>query len=134
MRRAFVGQVLIYPLMHLEDEMWATSLGFDTRVIGRLAVRYIEAQIASAGVRAPSLLADGAMAPLPTVLVAGGSLDPCSSDAVACANQLEALGAKVERRTYPNLLHGFANLTHTSAASRRAVQEIGELAGALARR
>lgn len=133
MRGAFKGQVLIYPLMHLEDDMWATSLSLDTRVIGRVVVRYIEAQLASAGVRAPSLLTDGAIAPLPTVLVAGGALDPCSPDAVACASQLIALGAKVEQRSYPNLLHGFANLTHTSAASRRAVQEIGELAGALAR-
>jgi acetyl esterase len=125
MRRAFKGQVLIYPLMHLEDDAWATSLGRNTRLIGRLAVRYIETQLAQ---HAPSLLAEGALAPLPTVIVAGGALDPCADDSIACAERLEAMGAKVLRRIYPPLMHGFINLTHTSAGARKAVEEIGQLA------
>ena len=132
MKRAFAGQVLIYPLMHLEDDVWAETMGANTRVIGRLAVRYIEAQLASAGMRAPSLLADGALAPLPTVIAAGGHLDPCAPDTHACAERLRSLGAPVVVRTYPGQIHGFANLTHTSAAARRAVDEIGRLTRQLA--
>jgi len=132
--KAFAGQLLIYPLMHLEDDLWASGFAADTRLIGRLAVRYIEAQIAKAGVRAPSLLADSAITPLRTVIVAGGRLDPCAPDAAACADRLSALGAKVERRSYPPLMHGFANLTHLSAEARRAVTEIGGLLRELAAR
>lgn len=123
---AMKAQVLLYPLMTLDDDIWATSLMRDTRAVGRLAVRYIGIQLA---MNAPSLLADGALAPLPTVIVSGGALDPCRSDVVACAAQLEALGAPVARREYAALIHGFGNLTHTSAAARKAVREIGELAG-----
>lgn len=130
---AFVGQVLIYPLLHLEDDIWAKSMSRDTRVLGRIAVRYIEAQLATGGVRAPSLLTNGALAALPTVIVAGGALDPCAPDAVACAERLGTLGAPVVRREFPALIHGFANLTHTSAAARRAVEETGHLAGEMLR-
>lgn len=132
MKKTFAGQVLIYPLMHLEDDVWAETMGANTRVIGRLAVRYIEAQLATAGMRAPSLLADGALAPLPTVITAGGHLDPCAPDALTCADRLRALGAPVVLRTYPGQIHGFANLTHTSSAARRAVDEIGRLTRQLA--
>ena len=132
MKRTFAGQVLIYPLMHLEDDVWAETMGANTRVIGRLAVRYIEAQLASAGMRAPSLLEDGAIAPLPTVIAAGGHLDPCAPDTHACAERLRSLGAPVVVRTYAGQIHGFANLTHTSAAARRAVDEIGRLTRQLA--
>lgn len=131
-KRTFAGQVLIYPLMHLEDDAWAETMGANTRVIGRLAVRYIEAQLASAGMHAPSLLADGALAPLPTVIAAGGHLDPCAPDAHACAERLRSLGAPVVVRTYAGQIHGFANLTHTSAAARRAIDEIGRLTRQLA--
>jgi acetyl esterase len=124
------AQVLLYPLMTLDDDIWATSLMRDTRAVGRLAVRYIGIQLA---MNAPSLLADGALAPLPTVIVSGGTLDPCRSDVVACADRLEALGAPVVRREYAALIHGFANLTHASAAVRRAVKEIGELMGEVIR-
>lgn len=133
MPKAFIGQVLIYPLMHLEDDVWSRTMGATSRFIGRIAVRYIETQLAAGGARAPSLLADGAVAPLPTVIARGGHLDPCGPDGGALAERLRALGAKVEDRVYPGLLHGFANLTHASAASRNAVEEIGRLAGELAR-
>jgi acetyl esterase len=133
MKRAFVGQVVIYPLMHLEDDVWAKTMGAHTRAIGRLAVRFIEGYLSTGGARAPSLFTEGALAPLPTLIARGGHLDPCGPDGGALADHLRSLGARVEDRVYPGLPHGFANLTHTSAAARRAVEEIGMLAAQLVR-
>jgi len=127
MPRVFNSQMLIYPLMHLDDEVWASSLISDSRIIGRLAVRYIQSQLLTGDVLAPSLLIDGGLAPLPAVIVAGGPLDPCRPDAIACRDRLIAMGAPVEWRDYPGLIHGFANLTHTSQRSRDAVAEIARL-------
>jgi len=129
MPRVFAAQMLIYPLMHLDDEVWASSLIQDSRIVGRLAVRFIQAQLLTGDVQAPSLLADGRLAPLPSVIVAGGVLDPCRPDAIACRDRLMAMGAAVEWRDYPGMIHGFANLTHASQRSRDAVTEIARLTG-----
>jgi acetyl esterase len=128
---AFIGQVLIYPLMHLEDDIWSTTVLSDTRIVGRWAVRFIEEQLGGASVRAPSLLADGALAALPSVIVAGQGLDPCRPDALAARDRLEAMGATVEYRDYPGMIHGFGQLSHRLVAARKAVEETGRLAGAM---
>ena len=104
-----------------------------TRAIGWAAVRYIRAQIMADAEGAPSLLAPGRLAAIPTVLVTGGPLDPVAPDAEGLAQRLEAARVPVLRRAYPLMIHGFANLTHASAAIRQAVAEIGGLIGELAR-
>ena len=54
-RDAIAGQVLIYPLLQLEEELWASAVLADARVLGRLAVRYIRAQLKAVAMPAPSL-------------------------------------------------------------------------------
>jgi len=124
---AFKAQVLLYPLLHLQDDLWADTLAKTSRAIGRLAVRYISRQLAGAE-PAPSLLS-GACTPLPTLIATGGTLDPCAPDALPYAEQLRALGAPVTLKVYTGLIHGFGNQTHVLAAARKATHEIGELAG-----
>lgn len=129
---AVKAQVLVYPLLSLDDDVWASSLLQDARIVGRLAVQFIRSQLATTS--APCLL--GALegeAP-PTLLVAGGPLDPCRPDALTYAQQLAAAGVDFEERYYTALPHGFINLTHVSAPAREAVTEIGTMTGDLLNR
>ena len=128
---AFKAQVLLYPLLHLEDDLWADTVARNSRAIGRLAVRYISRQLAAAA-PAPSLL-NSSCAALPTLIATGGALDPCAPDAVPFAERLRELGAPVTLKVYPNQMHGFGNQTHTFEAVRKATHEFGELAGELLR-
>ena len=128
---AVKAQALVYPLMTLDDELWASTVVRDSRLIGRLAVQFIKAQLATAD--AASLLDDDATGTPPTLIVAGGQLDPCRPDAVVYAERLRQAGVTVEERYYAAQPHGFINLTHISAAVRDAVTEIGERTGALLR-
>jgi len=128
---AVKAQVLVYPLMTLEDELWASTVVKDSRLIGRLAVQFIKAQLASQD--AASLLDDDETGTPPTLIVAGGQLDPCRPDAVVYAQRLREAGVAVEEHYYAAQPHGFINLTHVSAAVRDAVTEIGERAGWLLR-
>jgi acetyl esterase len=123
---AVTAQLLLYPLVHLDEDVWTESLLRHTRLIGWAAVRYIRAQLLDI---APSLLSPGAVAALPTVIATGEVLDPTREDALALAERLLAAGAPVELREYPGFIHGFGNLTHVSAAARSAVAELGALAG-----
>jgi acetyl esterase len=126
---AISAQLLIYPLLQLDGAAWAESLFEETRAVGWAAVQYINAQLLSAGMTAPSLLSLSKIAPLDSVIVAGGPLDPCKADAVVLVDLLRAAGREVVWRDYPDLIHGFANLTHVSEAARHAVAEMGALIG-----
>lgn len=126
---AVKAQVLVYPLLTLDDELWASTVMRDSRIVGRLAVQFIKAQLASTD--AASLLRGDHAATPPTMIVAGGQLDPCRPDAVVYAQELRDAGVAIEERYFPAEPHGFINLTHVSAPARKAVAEIGEMAGRL---
>lgn len=127
------AQLLIYPLVHVDEVLWAEGLLRHTRALGWAAVRYIRAALQAGTEGAPSLLGEGMLAGVPTVILTGGPLDPTAPDADRLTTRLEALGAKVERRTYPTMLHGFCNLTHASATAREALVDAGGLIAAAAR-
>jgi acetyl esterase len=124
---AIKAQGLFYPLVHLDDEIWAQTLLRDARLIGRLAVAYINAQLATA--RAPSLLDAVGPATPPTFLVTGALLDPVHPDAVTYARALEAAGVTVELKEYPGQAHGFVNFTHVLPAAVEAVATLGARLG-----
>ena len=118
------GQVLIYPLLQLDDEAWASSVLADTRAVGRLAVRYIRAQLGDGALTAPTLLAADHRTP-PTLIATGGLLDPCRRHALDYHELLQAAGARVVLKEYPALTHGLANLTHVAPGASSAVHDIG---------
>jgi acetyl esterase len=96
---AVKAQGFFSPLIHLDHKVWAQTLLRDARLIGRLAVAYINAQLANA--HAPSLLdAAGPVTP-PTFLVTGTLLDPVHPDAVRYAAALPAAGVTVELTEIP---------------------------------
>jgi acetyl esterase len=129
---AVTAQVLVYPRLTLDDDIWASKLLQDARIVGRLAVQFIRAQLATT--EAPSLLGTLTERAPPTLLVAGGPLDPCRPDALTYARELTAAGVDFEERYYTALPHGFINLTHVSTPAREAIAEIGGLTGELLRR
>jgi acetyl esterase len=120
-------QGLFYPLVHLDDEIWAKTLLRDARLIGRLAVAYINAQLAEA--HAPSLLEAVGPATPPTFLVSGAGLDPVRPDAMAYAQALEAAGVPVELQAYQGQAHGFVNFTHVLPVAVEAVAALGARLG-----
>lgn len=127
------GQLLIYPLLQLDDAQWASTVLEDTRVLGRLAVRYIRERLQPGETGIPSLLETATMRGLPTLVVTGGALDPCRPDALAYAAALGEQNVKVELLQFRRLMHGFGNYTHVLKPARNAVAEIGRALRGLAR-
>ena len=123
---AVAGQALIYPLLELDDAAWASSVFTHSRILGRVTMGYIRAQLSLApGVE--TSLVDIDLAPLPPTLIAtGGALDPCRPDGRRLTARLRTAGKPVTLLEYPGLMHGFGSLTHISPASRRAMAQIGE--------
>jgi acetyl esterase len=131
---AVAGQALLYPLLELDDDAWASSIFAHARIVGRVAVGYIRSQLGPESAAATSLVGiDPALMP-PTLIAAGGHLDPCRPDARRLAERLRAAGRPVTLLEYPRLPHGFGSITHLSVAARRAMAEIGVAARALADR
>jgi acetyl esterase len=124
---AVKAQGFFSPLVHLDDKVWAQTLLRDARLIGRLAVAYINAQLANA--HAPSLLDAAGPATPPTFLVTGTLLDPVHPDAMRYAAALEAAGVTVELKEYPGQAHGFVNFTHVLPVAVEAVATLGARLG-----
>jgi acetyl esterase len=125
------AQALFYPLLQLDDRTWAADGLKGSRILGRMAVAYINAQFPVE--RPPSLLdgapAEGGAPPPPTLITVGGVLDPVRPDVLVYAQALAAADAKVTLFEQPRLPHGFGNLTHASEDARRALFEMGQALG-----
>ena len=125
--RTVKGQVLFYPLMQLEDAAWANTVVRDSRVLGRLAISYINAQFK--GHPPPSLLGSAEAATPRTIISVGGQMDPVRPDVLVYAAELRAAGVAVTLFEHGRLPHGFGNLTHVSPDARKAMSEVGMAAG-----
>ncbi|WP_296818714.1 alpha/beta hydrolase [Brevundimonas sp.] len=116
---------LIYPLLHLEDEIWATE-NAGLRRIGRAAVGIIRTRLVSSP---PNLLETDASEDPPCVLTYGGPADPVSPDCRTYQAMLERIGTPVRARCFTPLPHGYANMTHLIPAARTAVDSTAGLLG-----
>lgn len=114
---------LIYPLLHLDDSIWATH-NAGLRRLGRFAVGQIRTRLVDPP---PSLLEDGVAGDPPCVLTYGGLADPVSPDCIAYETALRSAGIAVEARTFRSLPHGYANMTHLLPAARKAIDETAAL-------
>ncbi len=121
-------QILLYPLVHVQDTLWAEEELRNFRFIGRVACHYIARSLGDEAL--PSLLElDLSTAPA-TIVAGGGAMDPVRADVKAFVDALRRAGVEVMERKYPALMHGGLNFTAYSKIATNALQDVGELARA----
>jgi len=118
-------QVLLYPLIHVRDSLWAEEELRNFRFLGRVACLYIAKSLGAQAL--PSLLDVDLTAAPSTIVAGGGAMDPVRADVEAFVDKLRVAGARVEERKYPVLMHGGLNFTAYSKTATRALQDVGAL-------
>ena len=108
---------LIYPLLHLEDDLWKTA-NAGLRPVGRVAVNLIRTRLVEAP---PNLLETDPAADPPCVLTYGGLADPVRPDCQAYETALREAGVPLHVASFRTLPHGYANFTHLLPAARSAI-------------
>ena len=121
-------QILLYPLVHVQDSLWAAEELRNFRFLGRVACLYIARSLGGADL--PSLLDLDLSAAPPTIVAGGGPMDPVRADVKAFVDALRRAGAPVTERKYPALMHGGLNFTAYSKIATNALNDVGELARA----
>jgi acetyl esterase len=122
---AIALQVLLYPLVHVQDSLWADEELRNFRFLGRVAALYIARSLGAEAL--PSLLdVDLSSAP-PTIIAGGGPMDPVRNDAKALIDALRKANVRVVEKKYPVLMHGGLNFTAYSKTATTALQDVGEL-------
>lgn len=125
LRERVALQVLLYPLVHVQDSLWANEELRNFRFIGRAAALYIARSLGGEGL--PSLLDVDLSGVAPVIAAGGGPLDPVRADAKALVDAYRRAGVRVTERKYPALTHGGLNFTAYSKTATTALQEVGEL-------
>lgn len=125
---AITLQILLYPLVHVQDSLWAEEEVRNFRFLGRIACLYIARSLGGADL--PSLLdVDLTHAP-PTIVAGGGAMDPVRADVRQFVDALRRAGVAVQEKKYPVLMHGGLNFTAYSKTATSALRDVGELARA----
>jgi len=122
---AIALQVLLYPLVHVQDSLWADEELRNFRFLGRVACLYIARSLGAEAL--PSLLDVDLSAAPPTIVAGGGPMDPVRNDAKALIDALRTAGVRVVEKKYPVLMHGGLNFTAYSKTATTALQDVGEL-------
>jgi acetyl esterase len=122
---AIALQVLLYPLIHVQDSLWADEEVRNFRFLGRVACLYIARSLGAEAL--PSLLDVDVSAAPPTIVAGGGPMDPVRNDVKAFIERLRNAGVRVSERKYPVLMHGGLNFTAYSKTATSALQEVGAL-------
>lgn len=118
-------QVLLYPLVHVQDSLWADEELRNFRFLGRVAALYIARSLGAEAL--PSLLDVDLSAAPPTIIAGGGPMDPVRNDAKALVDALRKAGVSVTEKKYPVLMHGGLNFTAYSKTATTALQDVGQL-------
>ncbi len=118
-------QVLLYPLVHVQDSLWADEELRNFRFLGRVAALYIARSLGAEAL--PSLLDVDLTAAPPTIVAGGGPMDPVRNDAKALVDALRKVGVNVTEKKYPVLMHGGLNFTAYSKTATTALQDVGAL-------
>ncbi len=122
---AIALQVLLYPLVHVQDSLWAHEELRNFRFLGRVACLYIARSLGAEAL--PSLLDVDLSAAPPTIVAGGGPMDPVRADVKAFVEALRKAGVDVKEKKYPVLMHGGLNFTAYSKTAVNALKEVGEL-------
>jgi acetyl esterase len=118
-------QVLLYPLIHVDDSLWSDEELRNFRFLGRVASIYIARALGAESL--PSLLDVDLSAAPPTIVAGGGPLDPVRNDVKAFVDSLRRADVSVTERKFPELVHGGLNFTAYSRTATKALEEVGEL-------
>ena len=118
-------QVLLYPLVHVQDSLWADEELRNFRFLGRVAALYIARSLGAEAL--PSLLDVDLSAAPPTIIAGGGAMDPVRNEAKALVDALRRSGVPVIEKKYPVLMHGGLNFTAYSKTATTALREVGQL-------
>ncbi len=118
-------QVLLYPLVHVQDSLWADEELRNFRFLGRVAALYIARSLGAEAL--PSLLDVDLSAAPPTIIAGGGPMDPVRNDAKALVDALRKADVSVVEKKYPVLMHGGLNFTAYSKTATTALQDVGQL-------
>lgn len=118
-------QVLLYPLVHVQDSLWADEELRNFRFLGRVAALYIARSLGAEAL--PSLLDVDLSAAPQTIVAGGGPMDPVRNDAKALVDALRKAGVSVTEKKYPVLMHGGLNFTAYSKTATTALQDVGQL-------
>lgn len=118
-------QALLYPLVHIEDSLWAEEEVRNFRFLGRIAVNYIGRNLGADAFPALTQL-DHVHAP-PTIIAGGGPMDPVRADVKAYGGVLREAGVRVTEKKYPVLMHGGLNFTAFSKTAVGVLHDVGDL-------
>jgi acetyl esterase len=118
-------QVLLYPLVHVQDSLWAEEELRNFRFLGRVACLYIARSLGAEAL--PSLLDVDLSAAPPTIVAGGGPMDPVRADVRTLVDALRKAGVRVTEKKYPVLMHGGLNFTAYSKTATSALRDVGEL-------
>jgi acetyl esterase len=118
-------QVLLYPLVHIEEGLWAEEELRNFRFIGRLAATFIGRSLGTESF--PSLLELALSHAPPTIVAGGGAMDPVRADVKLLCEALRGAGVRVTERKYPTLMHGGLNATALPGPAVAALKEVGAL-------
>ena len=122
---AIALQVLLYPLVHVQDSLWADEELRNFRFLGRVACLYIARSLGAEAL--PSLLDVDLSAAPSTIVAGGGPMDPVRADVKAFVDALRRANVRVSEKKYPVLMHGGLNFTAYSKTATTALQEVGQL-------
>jgi len=122
------GLILLYPLLQLDDDAWSKAMLENLRGLGRMAVKFIQKELAADAI--PSLMDAADRSSPPMVLFPGGLLDPVRPDALTFARRAASMGATCEVIDGPGhrQVHGFLNFTHLVPDARAVIEEVGAAA------
>lgn len=118
-------QVLLYPLVHVDDALWAEEELRNFRFLGRVASLYIARALGAEPML--SLLQTDFAATPPSIVAGGAVLDPVRRDTSQYIEALRGAGVRVIDREYPFLMHGGFNFGTYVRSVDVALREIGAL-------
>lgn len=118
-------QVLLYPLVHVDDALWAEEELRNFRFLGRVASLYIARALGAEPML--SLLETDLRAAPPSIVAGGAILDPVRRDTSSYIAALRNNGVRVIDREYPFLMHGGFNFGTYLRSADAALREVGAL-------
>lgn len=123
--RTLAGQLLIYPATDLVTEHPSLTENAEGYFLDAATIAwFLEQYVGDADPADPRLSpARGEVAGLAPAVVVVAQFDPLRDAGAAYARQLEAAGVRVGLRTFPGLIHGFADMGRFSRAAQAAVEE-----------